>query len=239
MEQQHKFRKDLQNRKITPSLDSWDRLNEKISMHGKEQKRKKWYYIRSAAAVILFISIGYYSFQYDRDIIVEPMVVSPTIKNPAVNEHEVEIKPVIEVTALPIKTDTKTENIAQVQPKSKSKTVDKNAIMPEESTVDEKELELPVIEEKVLVSTEITMDNKVDEKLSEEEQMNAEVDQLLKNSRIALLSNRSGLKKTTVNPKDLLFDVEEELDKDLKERIFETVVKMLKNPKVIASTDSN
>ena len=89
------------------------------------------------------------------------------------------------------------------------------------------------------MSTEITMDNKVDEKLSEEEQMNAEVDQLLKNSRIALLSNRSGLKKTTVNPKDLLFDVEEELDKDLKERIFETVVKMLKNPKVIASTDSN
>jgi len=75
------------------------------------------------------------------------------------------------------------------------------------------------------------------ETVNKQQNIDLEIDQLLLKATIKRANDPKNLNKRAISANDLLFQVEEDLDKDLKQKLFETIVKTLKNPKSVI-TDS-
>jgi len=237
MDQQHKFRKDLQNRKINPSGDSWDRLDKRLKTHNSGGKRKNWFFLKNAAVILVLISIGFYFFQQKKEVVFDPIVVSPTLDEEIKKQPEFIDKPKIEVAVSPKSELQKSKKAVQT---TRSKT--NNNSINESIAFDNSEIKLEgskLEEDKLEANSETEISNEIVEveTFSDEQLMNIEIEQLLKNSQLKLSNNSHVSTKKRVSANALLYEVEDDLDKDLKKRIFETVVKMLKKPNEVAGTN--
>ncbi len=76
----HKYRDELQNRTISPSPDSWERLNEKLSSHEKNSKSSNWLLLKVASVILVFISVGFYFLKQEKEIINTPTIAAPASK---------------------------------------------------------------------------------------------------------------------------------------------------------------
>lgn len=56
------LKKSIQNRTITPSESSWDRLDAMLAVRENEKLAKKNYWLPIAASLLLFSSIGYFFY---------------------------------------------------------------------------------------------------------------------------------------------------------------------------------
>jgi len=56
------LKKSIQNRTITPSESSWDRLDAMLAVRENEKPAKKNYWLPIAASLLLFSSIGYFFY---------------------------------------------------------------------------------------------------------------------------------------------------------------------------------
>jgi len=235
--EQHKYREELQNRKITPSVDTWDRLNEKLNTHEHNRKRKKWSFLKYAAVILVFISIGFYFFQPKEDIKDNPIIVSPTLKEDIKQIPQIDSAPEIRVAANPAVTPTK-KTI-----KKEDKTIVKNDPVKKEVIASNDNIEATETSKKVVNESEINNSSLkeilVTEALSEEQLINTEIEQLLKKSQIEISKNRQNSVKRMVSANNLLIEVEDDLDKDLKQKLFETIVNTLKNPKEVVTVRGN
>jgi len=235
--EQHKYREELQNRKISPSLDSWDRLNEKLNTHEQKGKHKKGFFLKYAAVILVFISIGFYFFQSKEVVVNTPIIVAPTLKVDLKKIPEIIEEPEIRVVTNPAVVPTK-KSI-----KKEKKAIVKNDPVKKEAIASNDNIEATETSKKIVDETEINNSSLkeilVTETLSEEQLINNEIEQLLKNSQIKITKNRQNSVKRMVSANTLLFEVEDDLDKDLKQKLFETIVNTLKNPKEVVTVRGN
>jgi hypothetical protein len=236
--EQHKLREKLQKRSITPSENSWERLSEKLAEQESVQKGNKWGFLKYAAILLVLISVGMYFFKTKKQTIETPVIALPTIKNEFKNLPESKVEPEIILAETPVK---KEEEIQQPIQKKKPTNYPKiNTQKTDFIALNKTENDILISENTTKNNTEAEIQTKeilVVEQLSEEEILNNEVDQLLKNSTIKLRVNRELTSKRAVSAQVLLTEVEDDLDKDFKEKLVETIVNTLKAPRKVIITD--
>jgi hypothetical protein len=63
------YKKELQNRTIDPSPDSWERLNNKLTAHQNKQNTKKRSWLKYTAVIVVLVSVGIYFLRPDSHVI--------------------------------------------------------------------------------------------------------------------------------------------------------------------------
>lgn len=228
---QNKYKEALQNRVIDPPSDSWERLQVKLDSHKIEGNGQKWPFLKYAAAVLIFISVGFYFSNRNKEVLTDPTIVMPSPKKD-LNKIDIITKdPEVEVAVSPGNSNIK-----------KPDQTKQGTIL---STIDEfgkEELALADDPNETGVSAIQVTQKSVHDSLSgtslqiaalpsEEKALEDEVSRLLSQSKIKLSLKDTILSTKAVSAHSLLSDVEEDLDKALKEILLEKIAKTLKNPK--------
>lgn len=231
---QHKYREELQKRTINPSSSSWEKLNEKLDSNELEGKGKKWLFLKIASVVLILVSVGFYFFQPQEEIISTPTIVAPTSKE--------------KFNKIPVKDDVIETEIATIPNTSTNKK--KTIINANRNDAKVKEVvfvkafdesETPTIKNSELVlidplTKEIPSAEIVD---TEEQLLDDEIEQLLHQSKIKLIFSGEISSKKLVNSNALLNSVEDDLDKSLKQKLLEKIVITINKDKEVVSSKEN
>jgi len=229
-----KLREELQNRTIKPSPGSWEKLNGKLSSHENNNKGSNWLFLKVAAVILVFVSVGFYFLKQPQEIISTPIIVAPTSKEKFdkipgaddVIETEVATAPNASTskkkTIIESNSNGKnTEVVALVEPYNKS---ENSAMKNTEEVLDH--LEIKEVKSAGLIAAE---DQSIDD----------EIDQLLYKSKIKMIVNGQISSKKLVNSNALLNSVEDDLDKDLKQILLEKIVNTIKKEKEVVTSKEN
>ena len=231
---QHDFREALKNRAIKPSSDSWEKLNTKLTAQENKDKGRYWLFFKVASVIIVFISVGFYFSKETEDNNNAPVIASPTLKEnlktiPGTNDLNE-----IEIAFRPENSTIKNQPII-------------DSIMAESNTVElvfseprKARVNSAISINEPLVSNSLTGNILITESPNSEEQtIDDEVEQLLYASKIKLTVNGQISSKKIVDANALLNSVEDDLYKDLKQKLIEKIAKKLKNPKEVVSSVEN
>ena len=231
---QHNYRETLQNRTIKPSSGSWEKLNTKLTKHENKKTGRNWLFFKVASVILIFISVGFYFLEETDDMINSPIIVSPTLKeklntapeNNNVIQTEIAVTPgastiIKEPIYEPNKVASNTVKIDFTEP------------MDKKSNSSNKVNELGVLDsvtEVILITEDLN---------SDEQFIDEEVEKLLNESKIKLIVNGQISSKKVVDANVLLNSVEEDLYKDLKQKLIEKIANKLKNPKEVITSREN
>ncbi|SFS42665.1 hypothetical protein [Lutibacter maritimus] len=222
----------LQKRTIQPSEDAWNTLEKRLSDFEKTKKQNKWTFLRYAAAIIIFVAVGVYFFgnkEKQIEIVEQPVLKVKEHKiQPKIQENQNVIATLEE--EIPNKSVQKTKvknaiNIQQSNQLAVSKISNKSEMVVNTQTLGIDTLENQKIKEFVALVENI--------KKEKGEVTDLEIDQLLVAAQKSLITARKAGQNNKFNSADLLADVEYDLDKDFKNRLFEAIVNTLKEPKNI------
>jgi len=229
-----KLREELQNRTIKPSPGSWEKLNGKLSSHENNNKGSNWLFLKVAAVILVFVSVGFYFLKQPQEIISTPIIVAPTSKEkfdkiPGADDViETEVATAPNASTSKKKTiiesnsnGNNTEVVALVEPYNKS---ENSAMKNTEEVLDH--LEIKEVKSAGLIAAE---DQSIDD----------EIDQLLYKSKIKMIVNGQISSKKLVNSNALLNSVEDDLDKDLKQILLEKIVNTIKKEKEVVTSKEN
>lgn len=225
------YREALRKRTIEPSANSWDKLNDQLDAQADKSKNRKWFILKIASVLLVFISVGFYFTRQDENKINEPKIVSPNMIEIQEASPEQEELNATETVMTP-----KTNNFdsqPEIDP-VKHKTIAvkvnfKQSAIENESENIEQITMLDSVTEAILLTETIDPD-----KLN----IDHEVEELLAKSRIKLVVNGQISTQKVVDANALLNAVEEDIYKDLKQKLIEKISNSLKNPKeVITSRD--
>jgi hypothetical protein len=230
----HKYREDLQNRTISPSPDSWERLNGKLSSHENNNKGRNWLFLKIASAILVFISIGFYFLKQPQEIISPQKIAAPASKE--------------KLNKIPVADDIIETEIAVTPKKVSSKKKTEIESIRNQEPVNEVAFTQPSghREISVIKNTEATMTDAGKEETAgteivhpEELLIDDEIEQLLSRSKIKLIVNGEISSKKLVNADALLNSVEDDLDKDLKQKLLEKIVNTIKKDKEVVTSKEN
>ena len=232
--EQHKLREKLQKRSIVPSENSWDQLSEKLDANESVQKNGAWQFLKYVAIFLMITTVGLYFFKSNKDVIETPVVIAPILNEEVNKSPIIKVNPeirVAETTVDPIiRVDNKKQSIILKDEEVQNINIAFNTS--EDSIESSKTINIETVP--VEMQTE---DILVVEQVSEADILELEVDQLLRASRIKLSVNREMSPKRTVSASILLSEVEDDLDKDFKEKLVEKIIYTLKNPRKVFVTD--
>lgn len=226
MKQQEKYREQLQNRTINPSSNSWEKLSKRLNTYDAvEKKSRKWIILKYVASILLIISAGFFFYQPNEKVIDTPIIVAPTIKEEIKKLPEENSNPKIEVVTNSNST-TKKEVKKQLQ-------LPKNFGVENETTQED----LAVNDTIEIFINETIINETIETSLiaKEENNIDIEVEQLLKNAT----KNQILTTEKVISAQDLLLEVEEDLDKDFKEKLIDNIVNTLKKPRIVISDRGN
>jgi len=232
----HNYREALQNRTIKPSSGSWDKLNTKLNEDENKKTGRNWLFFKIASVILILISVGFYFFEEADDMINAPIIVSPTFKEKLNTAPENNDNNVIqtEIAVTPERSTIKKQPVYDPN-KAVSNTVkvDFSEPMDIRSNSSNKVTELAVLDSvtEVILITEVLN--------SDEEFIDEEVEKLLNESKIKLIVNGQISSKKVVDANVLLNSVEEDLYKDLKQKLIEKIANKLKNPKEVITSREN
>jgi hypothetical protein len=220
MKQSKKYREALQNRSITPSENLWEQLSEQLDAHETVQKKNnKWVFLKYAASILLLVSASLFFFQPKNEIIITPLIEAPAVNEEIKNLPEINSTPTIKIVEnSKIKTPSIKQSleVTEIELKNEAVAVNETFEMTENETIINKEIEITSI-----VSEVTTIDN--------------EVDALLKNAKTNQVLNR----KKVISANALLTEVEEDLDKDFKDKLIDNIVNTLKKPRIVVTDRNN
>jgi hypothetical protein len=224
MKQLHKYREALQNRSIQPSKDSWELFSKKLDAHDNLQQKSKWHFLKYAAIILVLISVALYFFKPKTEVI-------STKENTTNQPKESKETKIIDS----IKTETNIATIEEtttvIQPKKSSKKTVENSLKIEDTLVFENNFEQTQIAVTTLEENEEFVSETYSNQVSDEE-----IEQLLNNAQLNI-SLTKNLPKKGISAQALLTEVEDDLDKDFKEKLVETIVTTLKTPRKIVISD--
>lgn len=236
MEQQHSYSEQIKQQAITPSESSWEKLSEKLSANERHQKGNKWVFMKYAAAILMLISVGFYFLQpkakiIEGDLIVAPMLKEEFIKSPVLNQtperliaNPVKIPPIITTYKTPSKFVKVNIN-----------KVDEVVVFQEITRIKKPEIAVKNNEK----SRAITKEKSIIVIASLDEVTDSEIEQLLNNATTNFKMNLLNLNKDVVSANTLLLEVEDDINKDFKQKMFETIVKSLSNFKEVVADNGN
>ncbi len=231
---QHNYRETLQNRTIKPSSDSWEKLNTKLNEHENKKSGRNWLFFKIASVILIFISVGFYFLEETDDMINSPIIVSPTLKEKLNTAPENNNVIQTEIAVTPGASTIKTQpNYEPNKVASSTVKVDFSEPLDKRSNSSNKVKELAVLDsvtEVVLITDVLNYD---------EQFIDEEVEKLLNESKIKLIVNGQISSKKIVDANVLLNSVEEDLYKDLKQKLIEKIANKLKNPKEVITSREN
>ncbi len=230
----HNYREALQNRTIKPSSGSWEKLNTKLTEHENKEKGRNWLFFKVASVILIFISVGFYFLEDNGDMINSPIIVSPTLKeklhtgpeNNNVIQTEVAVSPGASTMKNQPRFDSNKAAASTVK-------IDFTEHIDKRGNSSNKVKELAVLDSitEAILITEVLN--------SDEQFIDEEVEKLLNESKIKLIVNGQISSKKIVDANVLLNSVEEDLYKDLKQKLIEKIANKLKNPKEVITSREN
>lgn len=232
-----KYREALQNSTLEPSKDSWKRLEKKLNRHEKKKRHNYAPFFKYAAVILILVSLGIYFFQPGGEIKNMPEIAAPSFDKNLISTPQVDDVPKTEVaTSTKILTPKETT-------KKKVEAQSKTGIIQEEriayKTV-EPDLNIPetIVAENLDENVASGTTSGFEEGFSDEQAIEDEIDQLLQRSKIKLNTGSPEARKI-VNADVLLNEIEDDLDKALKQKLFEKIINTVKNPKEAVSYQDN
>lgn len=233
------IREKFETREIKPSVEVWKKLEEKLDSAQPKKKGKVFYY---AAASLVGILILTSVFITRNGLDVNNKVVEEKIQ---LNQTELQTEIVPEkINSEEIVSEDKNSEKLNSEEKQKSNSEEVKAIPPIKSSIDEKiesketianisneEMKKPVIKENLTISEEEKIiSDKVNEVVSSVKKLQenntevtiTEVEKLLNNARRDIQAQRI-LNNPKVDATALLRDVEWELDKSFRDKVFEAL----------------
>ena len=244
--EQHNYKNQLQERSIPPSKDSWDKLDQRLTAYEQKKKRETWFFLKYAAAILLIFSAGFY-FNQTKEEKIETIIVEQPIKKESKNKLEKIIEEPEQVLA-----ETENKNLI-IEPKQdriaiQNSKVSKDIVIAANDKIAKKDhfIEKTIlIEEAAIQISEIDAlkKQKIKElvarvemiKKTKGEVSDVEIKNLLNEAYESLAIEKKLLKNQLINGDDLLAEIEFDLmmGTDFKEKLFEAIVKTLKDPKKV------
>jgi len=227
------YKKKLQERTFEPSKDSWKKLDERLTAFENKKRWNKMGFLKYAAAILMLISVGFY-FNQKEEKIDAIIVEQPVIK---LNELK---KDLLELTSEEVLVEvSKKEKIKQPEINVKPTKIHiKQEIVTNNNL---REAQLVVGNQSTNLKTDSVQIKKIDEfvvlaqviKKQNGDVSEGEIEQLLEQAQKSLMNDRKNFKKVSFSGADLLADIEYDLDKDFKAKLFEAIVNTLKDPKKV------
>jgi len=230
----HKYREELQNRTISPSSDSWEKLNRKLSSHEKNNKSYNWLLLKVASLILLVISVGFYFLKQQEEIKSTPLITAPTSKEkfnriPVTNDVLE-----TEITATPnTSTSKKKTGIEPNRNEEHVKVVAFTQASGENETLKINQTENIMVDSMLTVSSASEIGDSTANLIDDE------IEQLLYKSKIKLVVNGQISSHKLVNADALLNSVEDDLNKSLKQKFIEKIVTTVKKEREIVSSNEN
>ena len=232
-----KYREALQNSTLEPSKDSWERLEKKLSRHDKKKRHIYAPLFKYAAVILVLISLGIYFFQPGQEIKNMPEIAAPSFDENLKSTPQVDDVPKIEVATSTKILSPKETTKKKVAVQSKTERIQEERIA--YKTV-ESDLKIPetIVAENLDANAISVTTSGCEEDFSDEQAIEDEIDQLLQRSKIKLNTGNPEARKI-VNADVLLNEIEEDLDKALKQKLFEKIINTVKNPKEAVTYQDN
>src|SRR5690606_24354801 len=233
------IREKLEAREIKPSAEAWKKLETKLDSAQPKQKSYFLYYVAAGFVGILILASVFFSRNNSE--------VNNHIVEEKVQKNQTDAKTEIipnKINSEEIVSEEKNSEKINSEEKQKPNTREVKVIPPKKSEIDKKieraeavanvskeEIKKPVIKESIIISEEDKLINhKVDEvvasvkKLQENnaEVSATEVEKLLNNARRDIQTQRI-LNNPKVDATALLQDVEWELDKSFRDKVFDAL----------------
>ncbi|HCE54809.1 MAG: hypothetical protein ACYCZ2_12650 [Lutibacter sp.] len=245
----HKYRNELQNRTIEPDKDSWEKLAGRLTDFEKSKKEKKWTFLKYAASILILISVGIYFGNKNEQTIEKKIVAEPVL---TVQENKIQ-----SIVEQPQNVIAASENEKSSDKSAQDNAIEKPAFKPKEKNIAGNQAninnnifqnESPVSEIQVQISgIDALQKQKILEAVAQAEIIKKvkgevsdfEIEQLLESAQKSLIAERKVIRSRGFNGADLLAEVEFDLDKDFKNRLFDALVKALKDPKIIIVNREN
>ena len=245
----HKYRNELQNRTIEPDKDSWEKLAGRLTDFEKSKKEKKWTFLKYAASILILISVGIYFGNKNEQTIEKKIVAEPVL---TVQENKIQ-----SIVEQPQNVIAASENEKSSDKSAQDNAIEKPAFKPKEKNIAGNQAninnnifqnESPASEIQVQISgIDALQKQKILEAVAQAEIIKKvkgevsdfEIEQLLESAQKSLIAERKVIRSRGFNGADLLAEVEFDLDKDFKNRLFDALVKALKDPKIIIVNREN
>lgn len=221
------MQKVLKERKISPADSAWESISKELDLD-KKSNNKKFYWYAMAASFLILVSFSLF-FYTDKNVDVTNGIVNEQVVRQNVDENldthkiikEKKSKNIVVVPVEKLKEASK-ENI-------KSKTTTSNLISPEKETIVYTE---PLLDSK---DSFVIADSVLDEKVAaivkkteflktlDYEVTDAEIDSLIREAQLEILTNRLFVSTKKVDALALLNEVEGELEKSFRDQIFKSL----------------
>ncbi len=233
------IREKLEARELKPSADAWKKLEARLDAEQPTKKSNVLYYVAASFVGILILASVLFSrnnSEVDNQIVEEKIQQNQTNSQPEIIPNKTFSEEIV--------SEERNSEKINSEEKQKPNTREVKVIPPKKSTIDKKmeskealanvsneEIKKPVIKEDLIISEEDKLiNNKVEEvvasvkKLQEDnaEISTTEVERLLHNARRDIQTRRI-LNNPKVDATALLQDVEWELDKSFRDKVFEAL----------------
>lgn len=213
-------------RTIQPSEDSWTKLDSRLTAFEREKSNNKWTFLKYAASILIVFSAGFYFSQTTNQTSEKDVVIQPVLK--------VEEPQNVLAASEGKETLNKSVQKGKIKNSISSKQHDEIAVLKivnkQEAIVNVQISEVDSIENQK-IKEQVVMVESI--KTENGEVTDLEIEQLLAVAEKSLIAERKNTSKHSFSSSDLLAEIDYELDKDFKNRLFETIVNTLKEPKNI------
>lgn len=230
----HKLKEELQKRTIEPSKGSWELLDKKLTSFETEKKKRNWMPLKVASMILIIVSVGIYFYQPEQSHNDTPLIAAPSSEenlNPLPDQNAVIETEIVEKTE-----DTSFENspaadaIKYVAPEEEIAYTQSDLNQKSTENLEDTVILIDTISTEIL-SAEIAASN--------DELIDEEIEELLHQAKVKLIVNGQISPKKLVNNDALLNAVENDLDKDFKQKVIEKIVNTLKKDKEVVSSKEN
>lgn len=246
------IREKLESRELKPSADAWKKLETRLETKQPKRKTVTWYYIAASFVGLLILSSVFFNrntVEVKNEVVKENVEnkieqeskVIPENRKTEVVASEDNGEDELKKTTLKTKSEQKSNSIQLKNPSPKKSEIDKKmrteaiAKSSEVNKQSTQQIEKPIASNtssKDLIKTEEDrlIDAKVEEVVASVKQLqdnnseitSAEVDVLLKNARREIQTQRI-LKNPKVDATALLQDVEGEMEKSFRDKVFDAL----------------
>ncbi|HKL35241.1 MAG TPA: hypothetical protein VJ899_03025 [Salegentibacter sp.] len=227
-----KARERLEERQISPSAGSWDKLSAKLNAEESKPSPKPWKYIAAAVAILMVAGTFLWnpSISEGTQIVEEP--VKEIIEKPAINESKNNIQIAFE--------ENNREEVKSAEKEVKNKIANK----PKPAILAEKTSEAPILEEVKIEEAVVLETISLEPPVSEEKLIQSKLEEVIaataKNDEIsedevtsllaeaaAEISRERNLQLyasgNEINANALLAEVEDEIYQSFKAKVFEVL----------------
>jgi hypothetical protein len=232
--EQNKYRERIQNSVIAPSDGSWEKLSKKLDKYDNDKKNNKRLFMKYAASMLIIISISFFFLPPENEISTDETTVSPEV-------GKTSIKPSVTNSGHEPYLASPTENstvIKMSEPKPLANEIINYGVEESVAVKNEDNIEQNENSQRSVPKYYTTNTSKVTSKIVQQKiDTDYEVEELLKNAILNIEQNGQYLNKTKFSALDLLGEIENDLERDSRRKLFEKIIITIKNPTEIEITD--